>query len=248
MLSLKERQKLNKQLIKFIDSFADSIKAKSIKLKDKAIDKTITYNNQKKPLTASILVKNHIRNDLKKITYTTEGTFEDFIEKLEFFFINGYNVELTKAEIEFISGKLSSVLDNLTDNTDILIKDIKSILIQNLGNGISEKRLVKELKNLYPAYSRNASTIINTGLSMIYVDSAATKFKKIGFDWYLYAGVNDAIIREIPCSHWVNHKFPSSQLDTVLATRLQLWNCRHNIIPITSEEAENYPLLDLKYA
>lgn len=248
MANIQDKRKLNKKIIKFIDSFADAMKTASTKLKNKAIKKTLEVNNIKKPLTASILVKSSINKDLKNIINDSNATYEQFIDSLELYFINGYDIKLTKKDLAAISLKFSSSIDSLTDNTTILTRDIKTLLTQNLGKGIDEKKLVLELKELYPAYSRNASTIINTGLSRIYVDANVAKFKEVAFDWYLYAGPDDSITRDIPCKHWVNHRFPASQLDAVSGIRLQLWNCRHNIIPLSNSEIEEYPILDISFS
>lgn len=248
MASLKQKRELNRKIIIFIDRFSNSIENASNKLKEKAIKKTISVNKSKRPLTASSLVKTSIKKDLEKIIRDTNITYDNFLQRLEVYFLNGYDIKLTKQDINAISLKLSTSIESLTDNTSILSRDIKAILMQNLGRGIDENRLVLELKDLYPAYSRNASTIINTGLSRVYVDSNITKFQELDFDWYLYAGPDDSITRDIPCQKWVNHRFPASQLQTVAATRLQLWNCRHNIIPLSNAEIDQFPILDISFA
>ena len=147
-----------------------------------------------------------------------------------------------------ISKKNSDLIDSLVENTDILKQDVQNILTQNLGKGISEKRLVQELKDLYPAYARNASTIINTGLGRLYIDINVSKFEDSSFNWYIWAGPDDSITRESPCKHWVWHRFPASELSTITATRMGLWNCRHSIIPIPDDEIENYKVGDVKFA
>jgi len=155
---------------------------------------------------------------------------------------------LTKAELNILVGKKSDLLDELITNTTILKEDVKAILFANLGKGVSQRELVTLLKELYPAYARNAGTIINTGISKIYIDTNVSKFRQLDFKWYLYAGPEDSITRDVPCRQWVNRKFPASQLDIVSGTRISLFNCRHNIIAITPEEAENFPLLDISFA
>jgi len=137
---------------------------------------------------------------------------------------------------------------NLVANTEILKQDIQSILTQNLAKGISKRELLLELQELYPAYARNAYTIVNTGLSRTFIDTNISKFKESDFDWYIWAGPDDKITREQPCKHWVWHRFPASQLATITATRMRLWNCRHSIIPIPSSDIKKYPVGNVKYA
>ena len=122
------------------------------------------------------------------------------------------------------------------------------MLTQNLAKGISTKQLTEELKELYPAYSRNASSILNTGMARLFTDINVTKFRQSDIRYFLYAGPDDAVTRERPCKHWVWHWFPQSQLDQVTAVRMTLWNCRHNIVGISEEETKSYPKLNLSFA
>ncbi len=239
----KKAIKDSNKIIKYIDDLADKIKAKFEKIKDGAIGKTIDLNQSKPPFTASSLVAVSIDNDLKKIINNTEEGFDSFIKASEKYLSNNFSINLSKIDLKAISKKKSVILDSLVDNTKILKTDIQDLLTQNLAKGIPQKTLIKELKDIYPAYSRNASTLLNTGMSRLFIDSNVSKFKSSRFNWYLYAGPDDAITRDIPCKKWVWHRFPASQLDIIRASRMKLWNCRHNIIPLSDEEKDNYPLL-----
>ena len=150
--------------------------------------------------------------------------------------------------MDVIAKKGSAMIDGLVANTDILNQDIQNILTQNLAKGISEKQLVKDLKNLYPAYERNAGTLINTGLGRLYNDINVSKFESTGQEFYVYAGPDDKVTRDFPCKHWVWHWFPASQLAQVAGVRSRLWNCRHSIVPIPEEEKKDYPRLKLSDA
>lgn len=242
--SIKESNKI----IDGIIEISDSIGNKSDILKRNAIEKTILVNEKKKPYTASSLVAASVDKELKKIIKDTNKDFKDFVNSMSRYFLNNYSIKLTKADLAAIAKKQSLIVSDLVGNTAILKKDIQKILTQNLAKGISQARLTQELIDLYPAYSRNASTLVNTGISKTFIDANVSKFEQSDFNWYIYAGPNDSVTRENPCSHWVWHKFPASQLQQVTAARMKLWNCRHSIIPITDEEAKDYPLLDIKYA
>jgi hypothetical protein len=247
-MTLKKTTKDSNKIIKGIDKTAATVSKQSKRLYNKAIDDVIKKTATKKPFTANSLVAKDIDNNLQKILNSTDKSYDQFIKAQESFLASNYSVDLTKAELNILVGKKSDLLDELVTNTTILKEDVKAIIFANLGKGVPKSELVSLLKDLYPAYARNAGTIINTGISKTYIDTNVAKFKQLDFNWYLYAGPDDAITRDIPCKHWVWHKFPASQLDTVAATRLSLWNCRHNIIAITDEEAKNYPLLDLSFA
>lgn len=239
----KKAIKDSNEIIKYIHSLADKTKAKFEKIKNGAIGKTIDLNQSKPPFTASSLVAVSIDNDLKKIINNTEESFDSFIKASEKYLSNNFSINLSKIDLKAISKKKSVILDSLVDNTKILKTDIQDLLTQNLAKGIPQKTLIKELKDIYPAYSRNGSTLLNTGMSRLFIDSNVSKFKSSRFNWYLYAGPDDAITRDIPCKKWVWHRFPASQLDIIRASRMKLWNCRHNIIPLSDEEKDNYPLL-----
>jgi hypothetical protein len=231
-----------------IVTISEKIKNKSEKLKNNAIDKTILVNETKKPYTASSLVSKDVDSELKKIIKDTNKDFNDFIESMSRYLLNNFSINLTKKDLNAIASKGSLIIEDLVANTTILKKDIQKILTQNLAKGISKSVLITQLKDLYPAYERNASTLINTGLSRTFIDTNVAKFKESDFDWYVYAGPDDKLTRETPCKHWVWHRFPASQLPQVMAVRMRLWNCRHNIIPISKEEIKDYPKLNLKYA
>ncbi len=236
------------KIIKGIDKFSQKIEKLSDKIKKQAIDKAIDINGTKPAFSAASLVAIEVDKDLKKVIENANNDFSNFVEATQNYLINNFAINLTKKELDIIAKKGSSIIDSLIANTSVLKRDIQSILTQNLAKGVPEKQLVKELKDLYPAYAKNASTLINTGIGRLFIDINVSKFKDSGFEWYIWAGPKDKITRERPCIHWVWHRFPASQLSTITSTRMRLWNCRHSIIPISDEEIENYPIGNLSYA
>lgn len=236
------------KIIKGIDDLGDKTKESSNKIQDKAVDKTIAVNGKETPFKASSLVAADIDSNLQKVINDVDSNFAVFVEATEKYLATNFAIKLTKRDLEAISKKESEIIEALVSNTDILKQDIQNILTQNLGKGISEKQLVLELKELYPAYARNASTIVNTGLGRLFIDTNISKFRDSNFNWYIWAGPDDSITREIPCKHWVWHRFPASQLSTITATRMRLWNCRHSIIPIADSQISKYPVGDLSFA
>lgn len=247
-MSLKTKIKESNKIIDSIEDVAAEVKKSSDDLKDFAIDKTIVLNSSKTPYTASSLVAKAVDAELKSVIKDVNSSFSDFVEATQRYLSDNYTINLTKKDLEAISKKGSQITEDLVSNTAILKKDIQGILTQNLAKGMPTNRLVKELKDLYPAYASNAATIINTGNARLFNDINVTKFQESDFGWYLWAGPNDKVTREIPCKHWVWHKFPASKLSTITATRMRLWNCRHSIIPISEEEAKDYPEGSLSYA
>jgi len=245
MTPLNQRLKETRAIIKGIEDSATQIGAASIKIKDKAIDKAISVNRVKKSYVAASLVEKEVDSALQSVIKDTKKDFKDFLRASEKYLIDGYAIKLTKADLENIARKGSVIIDDLVRNTEILNSDLQEILTQNLGKGVSEKKLVKSLQKLYPAYARNASTVINTGLGRLFTDMNVTKFQETGQKYYLYAGPDDKITRETPCKHWVRHWFPVSQLAEVTAIKNGLYNCRHSIIAISEEETKDYSKLEL---
>lgn len=237
--------KESNKIIKSIDNLSGEVKDKFENIKNNAINKTIDFNKSKSPFVASSLVASSIDVNLRKLIDSTETSFDDFIKASEKYLVSNFAINLSKRDLKAISKKKSVILDSLVDNTTILKKDVQNILTQNLAKGISEKRLVQELKDLYPAYASNASTLLNTGTGRLFIDINVSKFKSSNFDWYLYAGPDDKVTRDFPCKSWVWHKFPASQLERITAIRMRLWNCRHNIIPIDNSQISEYPTLNI---
>ena len=238
--------KESNKIIKDIDALAEKNKQSAKKLKNKAIEFTIDFNEQRTPFIASSLVATRVNKQLQKIINEDKKSFNEFLLGAGKYLERNFAIALTKKDLEVISKKQSVIIDELVENTNILSRDIKELLTQNLAKGISKKTLILGLKDLYPAYERNSATIINTGLGRLYNDINVAKFQESDFQWYLYAGPDDSITREIPCKQWVWHRFPASQLNTVSTIRQGLWNCRHSIVPLNDSQKNDFSILNLK--
>lgn len=248
MESIEARRRATNKIIDDIEEIGKSIEKKSYKIQNGAIDIIIDKSESTSPFVLNSLVALQIDNSIRKLVIEAEDSFEDVIKKTQKYLAQGYKIELSKENLKAIAKTQSTIIDKLINNTNILKSDIKLILYSNLGRGIPKRQLIKLLKDLYPKYSRNAGTIINTGLAREFQDINTTKFQERGFNWYIWAGPDDSLTREFPCKHWVNHKFTASQLDILRTTRQSLWNCRHSILPLTDEEAKDYPDGDISFA
>lgn len=251
MATTKNTQKAitqSNKILNGIDNVSDKTTKSSKTVQRKATVKTIDINGSTTPYRASSLVAADVDKNLQTVISSFDNSFEDFVKASQRYLASNFAINLTKENLAEISRKGSKIVDELTANTDILNSDIQNILTQNLATGVSQKKLTLELQELYPAYSKNASTIVRTGLSRLFNDINVTKFKESDFNWYIWAGPKDSKNRELPCRHWVRHRFPASQLSTISATRATLWNCRHNIIPIPDSEIESYQIGDISFA
>ncbi len=166
------------KIIKDIDALAEKNKKNAKKLKDKAIDFAIDFNEERTPFLASSLVATRVNKQLQKIINNDKKSFNDFVLAAGRYLEKNFAIALTKKDLEVIAKKQSAIIDELTANTTILSQDIKGLLTQNLATGIPKKTLILGLKDLYPAYERNASTIINTGLGRLFNDINVAKFQQ----------------------------------------------------------------------
>lgn len=236
--SLRERKKKSNEIIVSIENVALKAKKATNKLKKEVVDQSLKVNENNKPYTSSIIIAKAVDNKMKKIINNTKKDFNSFIEDAERYLSKNYSIDLSKADLAAISRKRSLVLEDLAVNAGILSQDLKEIITRNLSKGLLTKELAANLVDLYPAFERNAETIIRTGLGRTFADINVTKFKQVGFNWYIWAGPNDAVTRERPCKHFVGKKFKAEKLSELSAIRQSLYNCRHSIIPITDEEAQ----------
>lgn len=243
-----QTNKQSNRIIKGIDKVSGKMSIASKKVQAQAAKDAIKVNGEKTPFRASSLVASEIDANLRKVINNTNKDFSDFVNETQRYLADNYAIKLTKKDLEVIAKKGSTITDELIANTTILKNDIQGMLTQNLAKGVSDKQLAQELTELYPAYARNAGTILNSGLGRLFIDTNVAKFTENNLEFYLYAGPDDKVTRDRPCKHWVWKWFPKKDLDIVAATRLQLWNCRHSIIAITEEQTENYERLDTSFA
>jgi hypothetical protein len=247
-MSTKDNIKNANSIIDQIEKIQKFNKKKSEKIYNNVIKHAINENDKGTPFTTSSLILFYIDNSIRNLIKTNKIKFDALIKKINKSLFNNYGIILRKSDFVAIHKKLSIIIDDLKINSGKLKNSIKKILYDNLGQGLSLTQLTRRLVDLYPSYSQHMGTVVRTGLSRLYQDINVTKFKKLDFNWYIWAGPNDQIIREFPCSHWVWKRFPASQLSILHATRSELWNCRHSIIPIPDDEIDEYPIGNIIYA
>ena len=210
------------------------------KLYQATISYIIAYNLKKTPYQANSLIQKNIDNRLRRILRNNQKTFEQFVRSTQRYMARNYSIDFTEAELNNIAKQNTLLNKELSGNTTELKNSVQALLIGNLGKGIPAEQLIKQLKKLYPNYSRYARTIINTGLSRQYTDINVAKFEQTDFNWFTWGGPNDKLTRDEPCRRWVNKKFTKAELSTLRSTKMTLFNCRHNIRPLTDEQAEGY--------
>jgi len=237
--SLKKKKQESNKIISNIDGVSIQLNKDTAKLKKEIIKETLKINETKKPYTTTSLVAKAIDLKMKGIIASTKTDFRDFLNDTQRYLAKNYSIKLTKRDLEAIARKKDLILDDLASNTDILARDLKKAILGNLAKGIPTRDLALELVEIYPAFERNAETILRTGLGRTFSDINVSKFQEQDYNWYTWAGPNDSLTREIPCKHFVNKKFPASQLAELNSIRQTLYNCRHSIIPLTDEEAKD---------
>lgn len=237
--SLKERRKQSNNIISNIDGVSIKTKKTSEGLKKDIIEETLEINDTKRPYTASSLVAKAVDSKMRRVISDAKKDFKDFVKDTQRYLSENYSIDLSKADLEAIARKKDIILDDLAANANVMSSDLKELLLGNLAKGVPTKQLASQLADLYPAYARNAETIMRTGLGRLFNDINTAKFQQHKFNWYTWAGPNDQATRENPCQHFVRKKFPASKLSELSSIRQSLYNCRHAIIPLTDEEAES---------
>lgn len=237
--SLKKKKQESNKIISNIDGVSIQLNKDTAKFKKEIIKETLKINETKKPYTTTSLVAKAVDLKMKGIIASTKTDFRDFLNNTQRYLAKNYSINLTKRDLEAIASKKDLILDDLAANTDVLSRDLKKAILGNLAKGIPTRDLALELAEIYPAFERNAETILRTGLGRTFSDINVSKFQEQDYNWYTWAGPNDSLTREIPCKHFVNKKFPASQLVELNSIRQTLYNCRHSIIPLTDQEAKN---------
>jgi len=240
-MSLSDIKKQDNKIIDNIRQLGIKNGKDAEKLYQSTISYIIAYNLKKTPYQANSLIQRSIDNRLKRILRNNKKTFEQFIKSTQRYMARNFSIDFTEKELKNISSQTSLLNKDLLGKTDELKRSVQALLFSNLGKGnIPAEQLITQLKNLAPDYARYARTRINTGLKWQYVEINSQKFKQTDFNWYLYAGPDDSLTREEPCKRLVNKKFPKEKLQQLTNILLGNFNCRHNIRPLTDEQAERY--------
>ncbi len=231
------------------EDLAEKLSNKLAKIRDNAIELTIEKNQEILQGTAgaqnsSSIIKHQVKNQIDQALYQFNKEKAVLVEEIENQLLE-HEITLSQVDYTNINQKLAVISKEILGQTAILTNDIQKILLGGLGQGVKESVLVAELTALYPAYSRHAYTIINTGLQRLYIDTTTAKYEKRNYEFYTWAGPNDMLTRDNPCKQFVWHYFYDYELPQLRSIRMRLYNCRHSISPITEEQAKTMPRGDV---
>jgi SPP1 gp7 family putative phage head morphogenesis protein len=233
---------------------AQSIKNLSNKIWDKGIDGTsieakniakgirrkinTTIQTKYKSTTPMILnaeVIAKITPDLNRLVRTAGNNYDMIVKNINTLVTMQTGVSFTQKELSSLSNRGSLVIDDIKIASTRLRKEIKSMLLQNIGGEMSFNQMVESLKNLYPAYESNIYTLVNTAYQKLLKDSTYTKYQSVGFEYYKYIGPNDKVTRDY-CERHVGKVFTATEANQIQTTLMTFYNCRHELVPITKEE------------
>lgn len=184
--------------------------------------KLLTYINKKFSI---------IEKTLKK---KSDKYFDDVFKTI----LKAEYMDLSKSQIAQISQYKSLLLDEMKVPTNRLKREFKKALILNQTGNKTQADLLRALKLYAPkAFKRHIKTVFNTHLQRTFKKSMWDSIKG-KYDYYLYSGVRDSKNRDYPCRQYANRVITSRKAQSLISVMMNLYNCRHKIIPFIGTEQE----------
>lgn len=138
---------------------------------------------------------------------------------------------LTSRQISQITAKKSIMLDDMSVIDGRMRRDIKKALISVILNDESATESLKKLNKIYPNFSANNKTVLNTYLQRSYRQINFDNQKGIGYPYYEYQGPLDSITRDY-CRAHVGKTYTAKQAEGIQATMDTFYNCRHELVGV----------------
>lgn len=219
----------NKEIFNFIKYNSRQIKKEAESVRRK-VEKIIIQRRISPPQIQISLTGNIIKQGTQKINYHASKTFESVLNKMEIGLAQDYKIKLTKKDIQSLSLKKSVILESVTMESAAMQNAVKSMLLKNIGKGLSFHDVVMGLKKLYPGYERNCYTVANTGVQRLYKDGSFSKTKEL-FQKFKYLGPDDNVTRPFCASH-VGKVYGKKEAEQLQSEIMSLYNCRHSLEPV----------------
>ncbi|OPZ20092.1 MAG: hypothetical protein BWZ03_00845 [bacterium ADurb.BinA186] len=128
------------------------------------------------------------------------------------------------------------MLDQISVPSAKFKADLKTAMLKNIGKGLPKEEIIASLKDLYPAMDGQINTLVNTSLQVFYKDATYSEVSQ-NFDYLKYSGPLDKVTRPY-CREHVNKVYTKEEADVIQAEILTFYNCRHELIPISSAAYE----------
>lgn len=148
----------------------------------------------------------------------------------------------SEVDLDTVQTLIDFDVSALQDNVGAYVSDIRSAVMRTVMSGERPdlKTLVREFTD---RAIRNAETELRTGLSAFKRTLTLSKADEVGFEWFLYVGPDDEVTRPF-CQERVGKAFSIEQIrewdnEQGLPAEIYLggYNCRHDLRPISEEEA-----------
>ena len=182
------------------------------------------------PAIQFALGKNIIDKGTEKMTLAFNSTFDDYVRATQHSVGFNYALPFTDSELAALAARKSPIINDMIIKSARLKVDLKQKLLQNMGSGLPKHKIVKALKDSYPAYSQHIGTLTNTGLKNLYKDGTYSKTKQ-HFNKHKYAGPADLANRTY-CAEHVGKIYKGSEADEQQSAIMDFYNCRHQMEPI----------------
>lgn len=150
--------------------------------------------------------------------------------------LGSFAPQITDDVLDFLDGLEREVIKSLEDTTGDLARAIRRGIV---GTQTTNELLAAVAKSLDTTLGR-ASVAIEGGIRRFNERVITDTARDLGF-LYVYIGPQDAKTRKY-CEPRVGKVLTQEQADAVVANVEGRWNCRHDLAPITREEAERQGL------
>ena len=219
----------------YIDASSAEIQAiaeETMREVEKKILAGVEAGRTKRVILAEVTL--YVRNQSRKMRSLIESSFDDVIKLTKNNMIEEFENKLTTAELSAMAENKLAVLDNITANDLKLQADLRSMLLQNLGQTITVVQAVQSLENLYPSYASNIGTIVNTSLIRMYKDAEWSVEGGL-FEYFEYVGPLDSVTRPY-CRDHVGKVYTKAEAEKIQAEIQTFYNCRHKLAGITEAD------------
>lgn len=150
--------------------------------------------------------------------------------------LGAFAPQITDDVLDFLDGLEKEVLKSLNDTTGDLARAVRRGIV---GTRTTTELLEAVAKSLDTSLGR-ASVAIEGGIRRFNERVITDTARDLGF-LYVYIGPDDTKTRPY-CKPRVGKVLTQEQADAAVANVDGRWNCRHDLAPITREEAERQGL------
>jgi hypothetical protein len=149
----------------------------------------------------------------------------------------------TSADVSLVQTLATYDIEQIANEIDLSVDELRSYAVRQAMTG-RKVELSEVIGTLSDRLERHSETIENTSLSGFYRALTVSKSEELGLDLFVYLGPEDEVTREF-CAERVGKVYSREEIDRWdngqgldVWTYLGGYNCRHQLSPISLEDAE----------